>query len=144
MEPIPPYKTKNCSSPAYYASYICEYTSNSVNSNTRNMLHSNNVLRITYIITDLMNAVLGNSSVSTIHHATIEEAVFPVDPTDALIHCLDNNHVICVYSRSMSVPLLFNESHELSSERIGTRSTEEDKRSACEDLTCALKTVCVL
>jgi hypothetical protein len=28
----------------------------------------------------------------------------------------------------------------LSSERIGTRSTEEYKRSACDDLTCELKT----
>jgi hypothetical protein len=29
-------------------------------------------------------------------------------------------------------------------ERIGTRSTEEYKKSACEDLTCDLKTLCVL
>jgi hypothetical protein len=30
-----------------------------------------------------------------------------------------------------------------SSKRIETRSTEEDKRSACEDVKCELKTLCV-
>jgi hypothetical protein len=29
-----------------------------------------------YIVTDLMNALPGNSSVNTVQHATIEEAVF--------------------------------------------------------------------
>jgi hypothetical protein len=38
--------------------------------------------------------------------ATIEEAVFSVDPTDAPIDWLDSDPVICVYCRSMSVPRL--------------------------------------
>jgi hypothetical protein len=33
----------------------------------------------------LVNAFPGNSSVNTVQHATIEEAVFSVDPTDAPI-----------------------------------------------------------
>jgi hypothetical protein len=35
-------------------------------------------------------------------YATIDEAVFYVDPTDDRIDWLDSDHVICVYSRSMS------------------------------------------
>jgi hypothetical protein len=93
-----------------------------------------------YIVTDLINMLPGNSPVNTVQHATVEEAVFSVDPTDAPVYWLDSDQVICVYCRSMSVPRLYNESRE----RIGTRSTEEFKRSACEDLTCNLKTVCVL
>jgi hypothetical protein len=54
-------------------------------------------------VTDLINAFPGNSSVN----ATIEEAVFSVDPTDAPIDWLDTDHVICVYCRSMSVPRLY-------------------------------------
>jgi hypothetical protein len=38
-----------------------------------------------YNVTDLINALPGNSSVNTVQHATIEEAVFSVDPTDAPI-----------------------------------------------------------
>jgi hypothetical protein len=34
---------------------------------------------------DLINVFLGNSFVNTVQHATIEEAVFSVDPTDAPI-----------------------------------------------------------
>jgi hypothetical protein len=48
------------------------------------------------ILTDLINALPGNSSVNTIQHATIEEAVFSVDPTDALIDWLDSNHMFTV------------------------------------------------
>jgi hypothetical protein len=71
--------------------------------------------------------------------------VFSLDPIDAPIDWLDSDYVICVYCRSMSVPRLYNEGHEvLGSERIGTRSTEEYKRSACEDFTYALKTLYVL
>jgi hypothetical protein len=36
-----------------------------------------------------------------------------VDPTDDPVDWSDNDHVICVYCRSMSVPRLFNESREL-------------------------------
>jgi hypothetical protein len=55
------------------------------------------------IVTDLINALPGNSSVDTVQQATIEEAVISVDPTDAVIDWLDSNHVICVYCMSMSV-----------------------------------------
>jgi hypothetical protein len=55
-------------------------------------------------VTHLTKALPGNSSVNTVQHATIGEAVLSVDPTDALIHWLDSDHVICVYCRSMSVP----------------------------------------
>jgi hypothetical protein len=66
-----------------------------------------------YIVTDLINTLPGNSSVNTVQHATIEEAVFSVDSTDAPINWLDRDHVICVYYRSMPVPRLHNESREL-------------------------------
>jgi hypothetical protein len=59
------------------------------------------------IVTDLSNTSPGNSSVNTVQHAAIEEAVFSVDPTDAPIDWLDSNHVISVYCRSMSVPRLY-------------------------------------
>jgi hypothetical protein len=45
-------------------------------------------------VTDLIKALPGNSSVNTVQHATIEEAVFSVDPTDAPIVWLDSDHVI--------------------------------------------------
>jgi hypothetical protein len=66
-----------------------------------------------HIVTDLINALPGNISVNTFQHATMEEAVFSVGPTDTPIDWLDSDHVICVYSRSMSIPRLYNESHEL-------------------------------
>jgi hypothetical protein len=59
------------------------------------------------IVTDLLNALPGNSSVNTVQHATIEEAVFSVDPTDAPIDWLDSDREICVYCRSMSVARLY-------------------------------------
>jgi hypothetical protein len=55
------------------------------------------------IVTDLINVLPGNSSVNTVQHATIEEAIFSVDPTDEPIDWLDSDHVICVYCRSMPV-----------------------------------------
>jgi hypothetical protein len=42
-----------------------------------------------------MNALPGNRSVNTVEHATIEEAVFSVDPTDKPIDWLDRDHVMC-------------------------------------------------
>jgi hypothetical protein len=59
------------------------------------------------IVTDLINSLPVNSSVNTVQHATIEEAVFSVDPTDAPIDWLDSDHVIYVYCRSMSVLRLY-------------------------------------
>jgi hypothetical protein len=49
-----------------------------------------------FIVTNLINALPGNSSVNTVQHATVEEAVFSVDPIDAPIDWLDNGHVTCV------------------------------------------------
>jgi hypothetical protein len=66
-----------------------------------------------HIVTDLNNALPGKGSVNTVQHSTIEKAVFSVDPTDESIDWLDSDHVICVYCRSMSVPRLYNETHEL-------------------------------
>jgi hypothetical protein len=74
----------------------------------------------------LFNALSGNSSVNTVQHATIEEAVFQVqsdvttvdsnhdmfsvNPTDTPIGLLDSNHMTCVYCRFMSLLRLCNES----------------------------------
>jgi hypothetical protein len=63
-------------------------------------------------VTDLINALPGNSCVNTVQHATVE-AVFSVDPTDASIDWLDSGHVICIYCMSVSVPRLYNENREL-------------------------------
>jgi hypothetical protein len=65
------------------------------------------------ISTDLINELPGNISVNKIQHTTTEEAVFSVVPTDAPTGWLDSSHVVCVYCRSMSIPLLYNESREL-------------------------------
>jgi hypothetical protein len=65
------------------------------------------------IVTDLIYALPDNSSAKTAQHATIEEAVFSVDPTYAPIDWLDSDHVICLYFRFMSVPRQYNESCEL-------------------------------
>jgi hypothetical protein len=117
------------------------------------------------IVTDLINALSGSSSVNTVQHATIQEAVFSVDPTDAPVDWLDSDRVICVYYRSMSVPWLctyVNKSDRIRSEQlrvmselsrqknankraaVSCRSAEEYKKSACEDLTCDLKTMCAI
>jgi hypothetical protein len=60
-----------------------------------------------HIVMDLIKVLPGNSSVDMVQHATIQEAVFSVDPTDAPIDWLDSDHMICVYCRSMSVPRLY-------------------------------------
>jgi hypothetical protein len=46
---------------------------------------------------DLINALPGNSSVNTVQHATVQEAVFSVDPTDKSIDWLDSNHGVCPF-----------------------------------------------
>jgi hypothetical protein len=48
------------------------------------------------VVTDLNNALPGNSSVNTVQNATIEEVVFSVDPTDAPVDWLDSDHVMCL------------------------------------------------
>jgi hypothetical protein len=42
----------------------------------------------------MINASPGSSSVNTVQHETIEEAVFSVDLTDAPIDWLDSDHVM--------------------------------------------------
>jgi hypothetical protein len=36
--------------------------------------------------------------VNTIQHATMEEAVFSVDPTDAPTNWLDSDHILCIFT----------------------------------------------
>jgi hypothetical protein len=48
------------------------------------------------MITDLINALPGNSSVNTVQHAKIEEALFSVDPTNTPVNWMDSDHVTCV------------------------------------------------
>jgi hypothetical protein len=64
-------------------------------------------LHMEHGVTDLINALPGNSSVNAVQQATIEEAVFSVDPIDVPIDWLDSDHMICVYCRSMSIPRLY-------------------------------------
>jgi hypothetical protein len=95
----------------------------------------------------LINALPGNSSVNTVHHAKTEEAVFSVGPTDAPIDRLDSDHVMCVYRGSLSLRSYIGNSdrigsgklEEYSKQAVSLRSTEEYKKSACEDLTRYLK-----
>jgi hypothetical protein len=44
-----------------------------------------NIRKLIHNVADLINALPGYSSVNTVQHATMEEAVFPVVPTDAPI-----------------------------------------------------------
>jgi hypothetical protein len=59
------------------------------------------------LLTDLINVFPGNSSVTTVQHARIEEPVFSLNPTDAPIDWMDSDHVICVHCRSVSLPRLY-------------------------------------
>jgi hypothetical protein len=63
-------------------------------------------------ITDSVNELPGNSSVNTVKHGRVEEALFSVDPTDAPVDCLDNDHVIYIYCRSLSVRGLYKKGTE--------------------------------
>jgi hypothetical protein len=49
-----------------------------------------------YNAVGLISALPDNTSGNTVQHATVEEAVFSVDPTDAPIDWLDSGHVTCV------------------------------------------------
>jgi hypothetical protein len=58
------------------------------------------------IVTDLIYALPSNRSVNTVQHATIEEAVSSVDPTDEPTDWLDSDHVMCllkVHVRSAAI-----------------------------------------
>jgi hypothetical protein len=114
-------------------------------------VNTNNINNSILYVTDLINVLPGNSSVKTVHHATIEEAVSSVDPTDSPIDWQESDHMICVYCKSMSVPRLYKRVTEffqgiyrlrvgLAAEAVSSSSTEDYKKSACEDLTCDMKT----
>jgi hypothetical protein len=45
---------------------------------------------------DSINALPGNSSVITVQHAIIEEAVFSADPNDVPTDWLDSDHMTCL------------------------------------------------
>jgi hypothetical protein len=103
------------------------------------------------IVTDLINALPDNSSINMAQHATIEEAVFSVSAVTS--HSggwwsCDTCFLWCV-----SVSRLYKWQNSFASGKcqfsVGdTRSygkfvdEEEYKKSACEDLTCDLKTLC--
>jgi hypothetical protein len=89
--------------------------------------HRNTQYFLYYIVTDLINALPGNISVNTIQQATIEEAVFSVDPTDTPIGWMDSDHVICVYCRSMSVPRLY-KSVRIRSRQLGAEVAAEARQ----------------
>jgi hypothetical protein len=55
---------------------------------------------------ELINALLGKSSVNTVQYA-MDEAVVSLDLTDAPTDWLDSDHVKCVYCRSLFVPRLY-------------------------------------
>jgi hypothetical protein len=73
----------------------------------------------------MMNALSGNSSVNTAQHATVDEVVSSVDPTDAPIDWMDSDHVICVYCTSMSVPRLYKGVTEFVQGSYGLRVTSQ-------------------
>jgi hypothetical protein len=82
-------------------SRICSGSTSKLQQGLINYCHSHGAVTVVYrvhasIVTVLINAFPGNSSVNMVQHATIEEAVFSVDLTDAPIDWLDSDHVICV------------------------------------------------
>jgi hypothetical protein len=83
--------------------FVLRGTSASKHFETDTIVHIKNIIIIIYylilfysIVTDLVNALPGKSSVNTAQQATTEQAVFSVDPTDAPIGWLDGDHVICL------------------------------------------------
>jgi hypothetical protein len=71
-----------------------------------------------------------NSSVNTAQHATIEEAVFSVNPTDAPIDWLDSDHAICVYCRSMLFSGYINKSDRIRSRQLRIAVAAEAREQA--------------
>jgi hypothetical protein len=78
----------------------------------------------------IINALPGDSSVNTFQHATIEEALFSVEATDAPIDWLASDHVICVYCRPMSVPQLYNKSDRICSRLLRVAVATEAREQA--------------
>jgi hypothetical protein len=71
------------------------------------------------IVMDLSNAMPGKSSVNTLQHATIEEAVFSLDPTDAPIDCLDSDHMMYFYCRSCQIRGYISRRNRFRSRQLG-------------------------
>jgi hypothetical protein len=61
-------------------------------------LHFVKNIRYISVKNEVINALPDNSSVNTVQHATIEEAVFFVDRIDAPIDWLDTDHMIYVFT----------------------------------------------
>jgi hypothetical protein len=82
------------------------------------------------IVTDLMNASPSNSSVNTVQHATIEEAVFSVDPTDASIDWLDSDNVICVSCDACPFRGYISKSYRIRSKQLRVVAAEASEQAS--------------
>jgi hypothetical protein len=78
---------------------------------------------VTIYCKELFSALPDNSSVNMVKHATIEEAVLSVDPTDAPIYWLDSDHMICVFCRSMSIPRLYSKGDRIRPKQLRESSS---------------------
>jgi hypothetical protein len=80
--------------------------------------------------------------------------VFSVESTDEPVDWLDNDHVICIFCDACPFRGYISKSDRIRSRQLravaaeareqeanSSRSTEEYKKSVCEDLTCDLKTL---
>jgi hypothetical protein len=101
-----------------------------------------------YILTDLINALPGNSSVNTVQHATIEEAVFSVSAVTSRSGAWWSSDMCFLWC--VSVPWLYKWQNSFGSgtsqflvgDSHGKFVVEEEyMKSTCEDLTCDLKTL---
>jgi hypothetical protein len=103
-----------------------------------------------YTVTDLINVLPGNSSVNTVQHATIVEAVFPVSAVTSRNSEWWSRDIYFLWC--VSVPWLYKWQNSFGSRTsqfsVGDSHRkfvveEEYRKSVCEDLTCDLKTLCV-
>jgi hypothetical protein len=99
-------------------------------------------------VTDLINALSSNSSVNTVEHATIEEAVFSVSAVTSRSGGWWSRDICFLWC--VSVPWLYKWQNSGTCQfSVGDSHgkfvvEEEYKKSAYEDLTCDLKTLYVL
>jgi hypothetical protein len=102
------------------------------------------------IVTDLINTLQDNSSVNSVQHATIVEAVFSVSAVTSRSGVLSRD--MC-FLWCMSAPRLYKWQNSFGSrtsqfsvgDSHGKLVVEEEyKKSAYEELTCDLKILCVL
>jgi hypothetical protein len=101
-----------------------------------------------HIVTDLINALPGNSSVNTVRHATIEKAVFSMPAVTSRSGGWWSRDVCFLWC--VLVPRLYEWQNSFGSGTsqfsVGNSQgrfvvEEENKKSACEDLTCDLKII---